>query len=65
VIGEYVVEARRSSHLQQLLGVADGQGFEHHRIDQAEDCVLAPMPRASERMATAAKPGLERRARRA
>ena len=27
--------------------------------------VLAPMPRASDRIATAAKPGLERRARRA
>jgi hypothetical protein len=26
--------------------------------------VLAPMPRARERMATAAKPGVERRARR-
>jgi hypothetical protein len=36
-IGEHVVEAGRSPHLQQLLGMADGQSFEHHRIDEAED----------------------------
>jgi len=43
--------------------MGDWQRLEDHRIDQADMAVLAPIPSASDRIATAANTGLLRRAR--
>ena len=62
-----LVKSRGLAHgdLDQLLGMADRQGFEDHRIDQAENRGIGADAEARDRIATAANPGLERRARRA
>jgi hypothetical protein len=49
--------------LDEPVGIAAGQRFQRYCMDDAEDAVLAPMPRAMMRMATEVKPGLLSRCR--
>ena len=56
-----LTDCRKSN---EALRLADGEVTEEHGVDQSEDAVFAPMPRAKERIATAVKPGFLPRTRR-
>src|SRR5579863_48666 len=54
------VRPARSLPAQQheLFRLFNGEHLQHHGINQAEDCVFAPMPKARDSTATAVKPRL-------